>query len=185
MIDSTLLVWDLTKPREGEPAKSPPLDTLWADLAGNDAGKALRAVYVMATWGEQAAAFLKERLTPTKRGDAKQLEKLVNDLDSDQFPVREAATKELARLGEGIAPFLRRILKGQSSAEARKRIESILALWQGSPTGEAIRSLRCIHVLELIGTPLARQLLRDLAAGAPARQTSEARAATDRLRSQP
>ncbi len=185
MIDSTVLVWDLTKPLEGEPTKSPPLDKLWADLADDDAGKALRAAYVMAASGEQAATYLKERLTPTKLGDAKQLEKLVNDLDSNQFSVREAATKELAKLGEGIAPFLRRILKGQSSAEARKRIESILALWQGSPTGEAIRSLRCIHVLELIATPLARQLLRDLAAGAPARQTSAARAAIDRLRSRP
>ena len=50
------------------------------------------------------------------------------------------------------------------------------------PAGEVLRAVRAVWVLELTGTPAARQVLQKLAGGAPqARLTREARAALGRL----
>ena len=49
------------------------------------------------------------------------------------------------------------------------------------PTGERLRQQRSLELLERLGTPAARRLLADLAAGAPeASLTLEARAALRR-----
>jgi hypothetical protein len=54
------------------------------------------------------------------------------------------------------------------------------------PWGDRLRELRALEVLERLGTPEARQVLKALADGAPAaRLTREARSALDRLARQP
>jgi hypothetical protein len=181
MRDATLLVRDLTRPRDDEPATPTTLDALWTDLADDDAGKAYRAIHALAKGGDRAVAFLKERLPPTPAGDAERVAKLIAEFDSEQFAVREAATKELGKMGEAITPLLQRALEGELSAEARRRIETTLARLDVGPSGEAHRALRAIQALEIIGTAEARDLLRKLADGAPARQTREAKAALERL----
>jgi hypothetical protein len=106
-------------------------------------------------------------------------------LDNDLFAVRDAAAKELAKQGEGIAPLLKHALEGQPSPEARKRIEAILDRLRAGPSGETLRALRAIQALEYNGTQEARALLGKLAEGAPARQTREAKAALARLAEPP
>jgi hypothetical protein len=77
---------------------------------------------------------------------------------------------------------LEAVLKGQPSAEARRRTEQLLAKVQKELTGEALRALRAVEVLEHIGTPEASRVLESLAKGAPgARLTGEAKASLDRL----
>ena len=50
------------------------------------------------------------------------------------------------------------------------------------PSGEQLRTLRAIHVLEQIGSPEAVRLLQELAGGTPsARETLDAMAAGERL----
>jgi hypothetical protein len=49
------------------------------------------------------------------------------------------------------------------------------------PPAATLRVLRGIQVLERIGTAEARGVLRDLASGAAARETREAKAALERL----
>jgi hypothetical protein len=97
----------------------------WADL------KKLAGTGSMVGFGE-ASGFkgtvrkAKQQLDPVARLEPKRLQKLIDDLGSEQFDVREKATKELEKQGEEIYPALRECLKGKLSLEARKRVERLL-----------------------------------------------------------
>jgi WD40 repeat protein len=187
MRDGTILVWELapqTWPSIGlcRDLGHEKLEGLWADLASHDARKAHLAIHALAAAPAQSVGFLKDRLRPAVELDQKVIERLIADLDSDRFPVREAAAKELAGLGEQVEPNFRQVLAKKPSAEVRKRLEALLAAPRPIPTGETLRTLRAIQALEYIGTSEAQQVLRTLAKGAPeARLTQEAKAALERL----
>jgi WD40 repeat protein len=174
--DGTILVWNITPNR---PAGNDP-ERLWTDLAADDARTAYRAVHALAASPTQTITYLKQHLQPVSELDPKRVAQWIADLDSEQFAVREAATKELAALGELVQPALRQALKGKPSAEVRKRLEGLLVPHR-VPTAEVLRVLRAIWVLERIGTVEARQMLQKLASGAMAPQTRAAREALDRL----
>jgi hypothetical protein len=89
---------------------------------------------------------------------------------------------QLAALGERARPALRAALKAGGSLERRRRIEQLLGALDAGASGEALRSVRAVEVLEGIGSSEARQVLAALADGLPsARLTREARAALQRL----
>jgi RNA polymerase sigma factor (sigma-70 family) len=176
LTDGTILVWNVTPDR---PAVNDP-ERLWADLADDGARTAYRAVHALAASPARTTAYLKQRLQPVPEPDPKRVAQLIAGLDSDEFEVREKATKELAALGEPVQPALRQASKGPPSAEVRKRLEGLLAPHR-VPTGEVLRVLRAIWVLERIGTAEARQILQALASGAMAPQTRAAREALERL----
>jgi RNA polymerase sigma factor (sigma-70 family) len=174
--DRTALLWDVADVtrRQSVGLSGEDYDRLWGDLAG-DAKASHKAVYALAAAGPHAVADLARRLQPVAAA-ATPVNKLLADLDSDRFTVREEAMKALERLGPAIEMELRKALEGQPSAEARSRIERLLDGWQFP------RQRRTIAVLEAIGTPEAREVLRRLANGAPgATLTREAKAALDRL----
>jgi WD40 repeat protein len=182
MMDSTVLVWDLSAiAKEVVPdldAKT--LATLWSDLS-EEPPRAYQAIWALGDSPKQALPFLKERLKPVEEVDPKQIRQLLADLDSDQFASREKAAKELAKLGERIHPALRKVLEGQPSEEVRTRLKAILEE-PAVPSGETLRTLRAIQVLERIGTDEAREVLKKLAAGAEgARETQEAKETLARL----
>ena len=88
--------------------------------------------------------------------------------NSDRFATREAATKQLLLLGDLAEAPLREALQKQASAEARRRIETILQ--QSSDVAVQpvrLQALRAIEVLEKIGSVEARKVLRSLAKGTP------------------
>jgi hypothetical protein len=176
LTDGTILVWDITP--EAPAANEP--ERLWTDLAADDARKAYRAVHALAASPAPTIAYLKQHLRAVPELDAKHVAQLIADLDSDEFAVREAATKELAAQGERVQPALRQALHGAPSAEVRRRLEGLLAPHR-VPTGEVLRVLRAVWVLERIGTAEARQILQALASGAMAPQTRAAREALERL----
>jgi len=186
MVDSTILIWDLT-PWEQLPKKLPrdldqkTLADLWSDV-GDEASKAYRAIWTLADSPTSALAFLKDHLKPAQEPDPKHVQRLLADLDSDQFVTRDKAAKELAKLGEQIEPSLRKALEGQPSEEVRRQVKAILDAPRAVPSGETLRTLRAIQVLERIGTPEARDVLKKLAAGAAAaRETREALESLERL----
>ena len=75
-------------------------------------------------------------------------------------PVVEAAETEL-----------RTAVKDSPSAEVRRSAALLLQIvegWKYPLTGEALRTVRAIEVLERTATPEARKLLHTLAKGAPA-----------------
>jgi RNA polymerase sigma factor (sigma-70 family) len=183
--DSTILVWDVSAAYERRlrprPAEARELETWWRDLAG-DAPAAHRAIWSLADVPSQAVPFLRDQLRPAVALPADELQRLVQDLDSPRFPRREEASRRLAEFGEEAEPTLREARANKPSAEARQRIERILAgpRLVGSP--DLLRSLRALQILEAIGEMPARRLLGRLAEGAPASPvTREARAALDRL----
>ena len=128
--------------------------------------------------------FLKDILHPVERAKPERIQQLITDLNSTKYAAREAATRELARLGVEAEPALRRALRDNLSVEAKRRVEALLEgpAPRSVPAGELLRRLRAIHVLEQIGSPEAARILQELAGGAPsARETLDARTADERL----
>jgi RNA polymerase sigma factor (sigma-70 family) len=187
--DTTALVWDVSgllgrKPEQPGELTARQREALWADLAGDDAARAYRAIHELAAAPGQAVPFLKARLRPAAGGEPKQIAALLADLDSDDFSVREKASAGLEELGEAAESALRQALEGSPSAEVRRRVEVLLRkLRKESPGPGRLRELRALEVLEQVGGPEARQVLAALARGAPeARLTRDAKAALDRRR---
>jgi WD40 repeat protein len=183
--DGTALVWDLTGSVRAGGAEPRERDTFWGDLAKDEAASAYRAIWALIFTPGETVAFVRERLAPVAREQSQQdrLLRLVADLDSDDFATRQRATKELQQLAEVAEPALRQALAGKPSPEARKRIEQLLEeRGEKGPSAGVLRVVRAVTVLEQIGTPEARELLRAYSGGAPeARLTREARVALDRL----
>lgn len=122
---------------------------------------------------------------PASPADPKRLAKAIADLDSEQFSVREKALQELEQFVDEIAPTLKRKLAEETnSLEVRRRIERVLEKLDKSaiPSPEELRYIRAVQVLELIGAPEAKELLKSLANGTEgARKTMEAKASLERL----
>jgi RNA polymerase sigma factor (sigma-70 family) len=185
--DSTILLWDITGRQQGGKlrgaARLTPraLDACWETLASADAARAYDSVWVLVAAAEQAAPFLAKHLHPVPRPDAKSVDRLLADLNSDEFVTRRKATEELGELGDTIIPHLRRALEGKPALEMRRRVQQLLDQsreWNA----ERLRDHRAIQVLEHLGTRRAKEVLEGLAGGAPeARRTEEAKAALQRL----
>ena len=109
--------------------------------------------------------------------------RLIAGLDSDVFSVREQAREELEKLGSLAEAPLRKALGGTTSTERQRRLDGLLEMLEGPVTRpEQARALRCVELLERVGTAEARTILEELGHGASSdRQTREARAALERL----
>jgi RNA polymerase sigma factor (sigma-70 family) len=182
--DATILLWDVAPPKvPTDPLSAADCAAAWADLADADAAKGFAAVCRLTDGPTQSLPFLKELLRPIAPPPAGEVKALLNDLGSPQFKTRDAAEKALRAHGDRVEPLLRDALKANSPAEAKKRIDAILAGFSNAapPQGEALRGVRAVWALERIGTPDARRLLADLVTGVEsARLTREAKAALDR-----
>jgi RNA polymerase sigma factor (sigma-70 family) len=187
--DTTALVWDATPWRPADAGAPMPLATdkfreAWERLAGADAPQAWQAIQTLCAVPGQTIPWLRERLRPqTGSVDRQRLRRLVADLDSDQFAIREKAMQELESLGEEAAPVLRETVAGQPSAEVRRRAEELLEK-AAKPflSGEQLQTGRAVEILERIGTPEAQEVLRNLATGrAAAWLTQTAKGSLERL----
>ncbi len=184
MDEGDILIWDLAPStwsvrRPMRELSREQLDALWSDLA-RDARTAYRAVSLLTAAPARSVPFLGTRLHPLAL-DSKRIDKLLADLDAEQYKVRESASQELTRLRCAVVPRMRQTLQDRPSLEMRRRLENILAEPK-HPTPEALRTLRAIAVLERIGTPEARRILEKLSGGATAPETRAAQAALQRLK---
>jgi WD40 repeat protein len=182
--DTTLLVWDVL-PRENTRGKLSDVDVAkaWKDLAGRDAPRAFAARAALASAPESALALVRKHLHPAQAADPQRLRRLLTDLESEDFAVREKAQTELVELGELAESALRKALEDKPSLEVRRRVQTVLERMRTPVTqAEKLRSLRAVAVLEDIGTAETRRLLDELAQGAPeTRLTREVKAALNRL----
>jgi RNA polymerase sigma factor (sigma-70 family) len=186
--DSTVLVWDLTaRLRDGKLPRrelsAANLEARWRDLADRDAARAYRAVWELAAAEDLTVHFLKQRLGAVPRPDPRQIARLISDLSSERFPVRQAAEAELKKLDVLAERALRQALRSDPPLELRRRLEQLLrGINDPVPPAETLRGLRALAVLEQIASPQAHELVGTLARGAPAAHvTREARATLGRL----
>src|SRR5262249_35807194 len=132
---------------------------------------------------DQSVAFLKDRLHPAEAVDEKRLAQMLADLNAEGFETREAASRQLALLGEQVEAKLGQTLKEHASVEVARRVKEVLENLEGGLLPlETRRALRAVEVLEQLGTPEAVRSLKVLAKGAPeARQTCDVKRALGRL----
>lgn len=183
--DTTILIWDLARRNEPQPARLAPadLDALWRDLGGDDAERADLAIGTLVARADQSGPFLNKHLAPISAADPTRLNALIADLDNGMFAVREKAAKELEKFRDLATPALKQALVKPGSLETSRRIEDLLAK-QRTPlvAGKLLQSIRAVEVLEWLDNPEARKLLYTLSTGAShARLTQEARDALNRL----
>jgi RNA polymerase sigma factor (sigma-70 family) len=172
--DSTILVWDLTGQSASGKLKSAPLtvrqmEGLWSELAG-DAPTANRALWAFALAPKQSLPFLSKQLKPAQPAAAEEVAKLVGDLGSERYAVRQKAAQALEAMGESAHAALHKTLKENLALEVRQRIEQILE----KRDREVLRKLRAIEALEQIGTREAREVLEILARETPNPRVAEA-----------
>jgi WD40 repeat protein len=185
-LDKQAHIWDVSRitTRQQKLAQRSPaeLQVDWSNLAG-DSVTAYAALGRLVSSPASAVPFLGKQLETIKPVDAKRLERLLADLDSDKFAVREQATGELQALAEHAVPAIRTALAGNPSLESKQRLEALLnRLESASLSAETLRQIRAVEALEFIGNSEALRLLTQLAAGPPqAHLTQEAKASVGRL----
>ena len=186
--DNFLFVWDISKATsmtQPEPANlsGESLEGMWKSLTEKDIPFSYKSLRLMATAPEQTIAFLKDKLHPATKRDTTRVEKMIALLDDDSFEKREQAEQDLLALGSTAATPLAEALKGTLSPEARTRAQRILEKVQTPlPTGDELRNLWAVDLLEQIGTTEAKLVIAKIATGdADAWLTREAKAALQRL----
>jgi hypothetical protein len=189
--DGTVLLWDVAdlsrQAAENRLLRLTGLELygLWADLGGA-AAKAHDALWKLARCPE-AVPYLRARLPQVPPPDEQQrqrIERLIADLGSEQFAVRQQAEHGLQELGETAGAALHRAQAAEGlPLEVRQRLERLTApldAWRRLPEG--LRALRAVEALEQTHPLEARQLLEALAQGASESPlTREARASLRRL----
>jgi hypothetical protein len=184
--DGTALVWDWRRacglvPADVEMIGARELEQAWGDLGRKPGKTAYRAIVTLAAAGDEAAAWLGQRLQPVGKGQRSVIRGWIAALDDNRFEQRAQASKELEQFGIDAEPLLRQALADELAPEARRRVEILLADIGRWPM-PMLQKVRAVQALEQIGTARAREVLEKLARGIPeARLTQEAQDALARL----
>jgi WD40 repeat protein len=189
--DTSILLWDWARAcgLHSAPTRLDRnrLAQLWDELALADPLGAYPAIAALVGDPEQAVPFLRRRLQPVSEAQCRPVRRLLAELDSDDFAVREKATTALRELHADWLPLFDEVLCRRPSLEVHRRLERLLAepiKTRWSP--DMLRRLRAVQALERIGTPAARPVLRAVATGLPAsRLTQEAQFSLQRLAKRP
>jgi WD40 repeat protein len=183
-------VWDV--PGGDDPGRTRP-DTLsaemaneqWELLSNDDAPKAFQAVLSLAGSPKETLPIARRLLKAQPVATEKEIVKLIDELDADDFEMREKATRKLIGLGKAAEQAVRKALTKNPTPEAAMRLDQILKKSSGGTVHhpEVAHAVRAVEVLERIGTSEAQAVLEVVAKGPEsARLTSEAQAALERMR---
>jgi WD40 repeat protein len=187
--DSQVLLWDLTgRASDGvwRTVKHGPSrqHELWGQLAGSDTATAHKAIWELAADPAGTVAFLTPRLKPVTVPSNPEISGLIADLGSSNFAKRAQAQAALRKIGDAVLPALRAARAKSSSLEQHLRLEKLVQeLGSSVLTGDRLRSLRALEVLERIATADAQRLLTNLAQSPTvSRFTETARESLKRLK---
>jgi len=171
--DTSILIWDVTgksvggalPPRKLVPAE---LQAAWAALASQNAAEANPAIWDLVAAPTDSIPFLAKSVFLV---DRQKLDKLIRDLDSAMYLVREKASVELANYGRWIEPTLEERAKEPGSEEMRRRIGRLLEKLRESgsltPEQEVLRFRRALLALEQEGSAAAQEILRKITTNGP------------------
>jgi hypothetical protein len=181
--NGTALVWDVghrPQTKEMRRISRQEFEECWRALLDFDAARAFKAQQTLASAPRSALEFLRRRLRPVIAPEPKRVLRLIADLDSESYAVRERAMRQLEQLGDGAEVYLRRVLRQRPSLELRRRVERLLEILTAT-SPRHVRDGRLLEVLEWLDTAESRRLLEELAGGAAhAWLTREAKAARAR-----
>ncbi|MBA4065811.1 MAG: hypothetical protein C0501_19250 [Isosphaera sp.] len=185
--DHTVLVWDV-RPRSlplPDPVKrEASAAKLWARMCAGQADASYLAMARLAAEPDAAVKTARLRMRPASAPTAAALDRLLRQLGDPDFRAREAAEAALDGHGEPAAELVKGRLAKLESAEARRRAEGFVTRWVGGGR-DAVRlaDARAVELLEALGTPAAKEFLKELAAGDPAAwRTQEAKRAVERAK---
>jgi WD40 repeat protein len=182
--DTTVLVWGVParKARPQRRVDAREFQDLWRNLASDDATTAYRAACILRHAPNQAVSWFREKMHPFPLKDPPSIARLMVDIDSKDYDVRNAAYEELGKRLEDAEPALQRAKKAHATAAVRECANELLKQLERAPDTERLRELRVIEILEHIATPEAREVLESLNKGNPdSRVTREAKASLARL----
>jgi WD40 repeat protein len=185
--DGTVLLWDargLAAAPAAQILGPEQLQALWSDLVHNDVPRAYGALATMVAGENASVKFLDARVKPMREPDAKRIEQLIAALDTEEFEAREKAQQELGDYEGAVESALGKALEGSPTPEKKRRLQALLArIREPRPTGERLRAIRAVQVLEYIGSPAAVEVLESLAKGAAgAGLTRDAKEAAERAK---
>jgi RNA polymerase sigma factor (sigma-70 family) len=180
--DTTVLVWDLAAAVRGTAAGVQPsrrdLEAAWRDLGGIDLPAVFRASTTLRLDIGQALRLFRSDVRTIPEVSKTRLNKLVQDLDDDDFAVRQKASRELALLGSLARDVLEEAVRKAPSLEVKRRAADLLETIRPGVR----RVVRLVALLAESDDPQARALLRELSRGAgEAEETRAARLALKRL----
>jgi hypothetical protein len=181
--DGSVALWDLIGADRAGPEPRPAPADLWAKLTARPAAPAWAAARALIANPEVALPLLRERVRPARATTDAEIETLIRRLDAPAFADREAASRELARLGHRAEPAVRKAASGDVSPEVARRLRELLkAKAATGPNSEDLAHIRAVEVVEWIGTPAAQDVLKSWSSGAgDAVLARESKAALARL----
>lgn len=165
-------------------------EALWADLLGADRARAAAAQRAFLATAAEHVGFIGEQFgkTAVDKEQLARVQRLLKELDADDFDVRDRATDELIKLGPLAVDAVRALVSSPPNDEVGYRARLIVRkLGAGDqPVSAAGRAVRAVRVLERAATAEARELLGKMADGAFGFDLSpDARAALARLKATP
>jgi hypothetical protein len=138
------------------------LRQLWLDLGSPDRVVADTAVWALVAGRDDAVPYLVKTVTlPDKKPapvDEAKVTPLIEQLGHEREAIREAATKDLLKLGDGALPHLRKA-RAAADGQARARIQAVLDRRDAQAPPDEHRLRRSRTVLRAADTAEARELL--------------------------
>jgi WD40 repeat protein len=188
--DMSVLLWDIARPLGGKPALPAPknaaeAERLWEVLGDPNPLESDRALWTLVAAPDHALRLASDYLIPAVHPDPKRIQPLIVQLGAATVKERDAASRELLGVGEGVLPALRAALKESKSDDQRRRLELLIAQLQPrlefpGAMASNLREIRMLEVLERIGTSPARKLMQTVAASEVAALKHEAELILDR-----
>jgi WD40 repeat protein len=183
--DGTVLVWEVPAKAGGTPeAVVAGFEEAFRLLGATDPASAQRGMELLYRSPAETPKQCSDRIAVPAAAVMGRIDKLIANLDDEEFSVRSAAVKELDAIGGEASSYLRTAIEKSPSAEVRKLAGEVLTRIETSPPkADDLRALRAIEVLESLATTEAKAVLTKWASGPNGhRLTAEANAALTRLK---
>ena len=153
--DDNVLLWDLTGRRGQLAPIEKQLKSAWVRLGAVDAEIGWPAVEILRAGGDASLPIVKAGIADAATA-LRKIDRLIGELGSKEFTVRDAATKDLAKIGAPALAALKIAEAAATNVELRERAETLIGtiasagekLPDSGLVGEPLRLLRAVAVLE-------------------------------------